>query len=304
MTTGARFSGAKGGAALLLACGLFLAGCSTAEAPDSAESAPSFSDLKVVPGAAKLDVATEAITLPVDQYGMSVLESRIIDYAVLLQQKGCMAEKGVDFPVVKPFNSFDDPPGGDYEGGPTPNHIWGLWNLETAAKWGYEDPPNELQERMMAANATPLSAEGEKAASSCREEVSAASSVGVDKLFGDDTSITYRAQFHTLPEDTPAGKEVYASWAACLAKDGLKPAEDNPNIPAGALEMGREDQINAAIKDVTCKQETGMIQQLADIEAAYQAVYVAKNEAALVAWRAKIQDMVDESEDIIRAREG
>jgi len=301
---GSRFSRRQPtGAALLLICGVALAGCSTA-GQTSEQQAPEFADLTVITGAAKLDPVMESITLPVDQYGMTVLESHVIDYAGLLLQKECMAEQGVDFLVVKPFNSFDDPPGGNFEGGATPNHTWGLWSVDTASKWGYEDPPNELREALLAANGAPMAATDGAVADKCFKNVVDTSGIGVAELLGDDTTITYRAQFHTFPEDTPEGKKAYGDWVSCLEKKGLSPARDNPFIPAGALEMSKEDQISTALTDAKCKQETNMIQRLADIEAAYQEVFIDKNEAALVAWRKEIQAMVDDAEETIRAREG
>lgn len=305
MTKGARFSIHRSGAALLLsaAVGLTFAGCS-ATPPDDTTKPPGFSDISVVPGAAKLDSARESITLPIDAYSMSVLEGSVIDYAMLLLQKDCMSKQGVGFVVVKPYGSLNDPSGGNYEGGATPNHIWGLWDIATAAKWGYSTPPDALREQRLAANSQQMTASQSAIADGCFREVKSGKGVSVEKLLGSGATITYRAQFHTYPEDTKGGKAAYGGWVSCIKKAGLVPDKDNAFLPAGALTLEQGEQIRVAIADATCKQSSGLIQQLSDIEAAYQKVYIAKNETALIEWRKKIQVAVDHAKEIIHASEG
>ncbi len=301
---GARTSHHARGFALLSAGILIslLVGCSAFENTGTPKSQADGSPA-VVAGSAKLDSSTQSITFPIDKYSMSVLEGHIIEYAALLLKKDCMQRQGLDLLLIKPFESFNDPSGGNYEGGATPNHIWGLWSVSAASKWGYEDPPSPLRDRMIAANGATLSPADAAVLDACSATVRDSKGLSVDKLLGDGTTITYRAQLHTYPENTTAGKKAYADWTSCLRKANLAPTPSDPFIPAGALAMSKEEQIEVALTDVKCKQSTGMIQQLADIEAAYQQVYVDKNQAALVVWREKIQTTVDRAKDVIHARE-
>lgn len=301
MKTGARIRSALSGAVLLLVIAV-LSGCGAATGTEGSDAG----EPTVVDGVAELDPAIEQISTPIDQYGLSTLDSRIIDYATLLGKRNCLKDRGLSFEVVKPFDSFDDPPGGNVEKGGTPNRRWGLWSVESAAKWGYDfPPPNAAQKELQRVNAIAVPVEQQTAYDECFEYAVRTGGVGVGKLFGPNgDTISYRALLHTDAMDTDAGKKAYADWEACLDRQGLSPDPKNPFSPAGLSTMNTEEQINTAILDATCKQDTEMVQRLADIDSAYEQQFIDENEAALVAWRQEIDAMVVKAKKIIRANAG
>lgn len=293
MKKGARVRSRLGGAALLFAVAMSVASCSS--------QTQGSEKLQVVSGAAHLDESTETITTPIDAYGMSVLEGRIIDYANNLEEQKCMKGRGLAFPVVKPFTSYDDAPGGDVEDGGSPDRKYGVWNVESAARYGFDlAPVSPRLKELQALNSAKVSPTVQSAQDACFEYVVKHVGVATIKLYGESgNTITYRARQHPAAALTPSGHKAYQAWGDCLRDHSLKAGTENRFQPAGVASMSKEQQINAAIIDATCKQKTGLIQRLSDIDAAYEQQFIDANEAALNTRRKAIEAMVAKSKKII-----
>lgn len=95
-------------------------------------------------------------------------------------------------------------------------------------------------------------------------------------------------------------KAAREEWWDCLRDEGLVPqtgdADWGPPVPTEL-----EEQIRVAIIDASCKEETDLVQRLGDVEARFQAAFIASEEAALREQRDEVDVVLREARAIVGA---
>lgn len=231
---------------------------------------------------AVLDVERQQIIFPIESYVISGTNSRLVERANTARVSECLEKAGFGYPESSR----------DWQNEPlTHDRLFGPWNLQWVSQHGYDYPPSDETIRIEEEN--DLQPEG--------------FNVAVLKC----TDATELLPLHTVTDGVSLASLGYAQsymeaqsdaewlaateeWKQCLRAAGFgigdEPDSWVPNFPATV-----EGEIRAAIADVECKQETGLVQRLADIMAARQHDFIAENEAALEALKVESQDVVEQA---------
>ncbi len=274
-----------GRAAAAVSAALLLAGCSqSALAPDE------FADARAV-----LDRTAQRIELPLDRYLMSDSEMRIVEHANAILIDECMEDAGFDYPAAD----------GDWAAiAPTSERPYGLWSVESASQYGYDLPADPALEAISASGAymTPDWSSELNACYGSTEQLPLLVSGIVDADASRITAASSRGESEAYLAATadPQWKAAREEWWDCLRDEGLVPqtgdADWGPPVPAE-----REEQIRVAIIDASCKEETDLVQRLGDVEARFQAAFIASEEAALREQRDEVDVVLREARAIVGA---
>ncbi|MBD7982918.1 hypothetical protein [Oerskovia merdavium] len=98
-------------------------------------------------------------------------------------------------------------------------------------------------------------------------------------------------------------KTVIAEYHGCLDSKGLTPDPESPFAVKGANRtVVSQEQIVLALDVVACKDETDMVQRLADVVAERQAPIITEFEAELVASRVKLDDALTSARTYLAER--
>lgn len=226
--------------------------------------------------------------MPLDAYDATEMEILTALYAQDLEIRDCMAEAGLDFPVSDRRKIPAEP-----------YRVFGIWSEQEAARYGYEwpDPPSEDRDSQTS------DAPDEPEAWYTTHD--ACISPQVKALSIPQPTVAERTAYDTGVDgaDSPAVLAVKKEWGACLSKNGVTPPTDSW-VPDGAQNVDKATEIKVALIDVRCKEETDLVQRLADIDAAAQSKVIEKKQAALVAQRQKITESVDKARAVIAAHGG
>lgn len=271
--TGAARNGVRGGrsaaAALVLAAAL-LSACGGS----GAGAAPGGSKL-AIPARAVVDGASGVIRMPLDEFSLSPSDLAVVITANDLAMSRCMerAGQGRYFPFVDRRN----PP-------VEVDRRYGVWVRDVVAKYGYGVPPaSERSRRLLELNRMTFPPEAERAYQACIPEVK-----GLGLAFAtppDDTSAPLGQQSAV---DSKEAVAIEDQWRACLVQRGVAVPPDRRRsrwLPAGVVQMPLVQQITVGLVDVECKAQVGLVQRLADLEAAEQVRYIQAHESALLAQR-------------------
>ena len=266
---------------------------------------PSANVVDEVPVAAKgatLDVSTETITWPLDRYALSEAETDTVYYAQDLLTRDCARDKGVHLPVVpRGLTVSGTNPRGTLLGGGDRNRTWGPWNPEWAAKWGDKQPPPTAQSQaLMELNSSPVEHEDVRSACFGADDVQSLDQ-GLAEAMGQDTVVS--RGFGTAAgqsEKDSRSLEAAADWAQCMNQGGVPIKGDGLGVffEGAGEDLSEEDSIARALVDTGCKEKVSLVQRMADIEAAYQRLYIEKHESALAAERAKTDLVVNRAKQI------
>lgn len=260
-----------------------LATIAACAAPDLAE----YSDVR-----ARLDPETHTIVTPLDAYVVEGRDVFLVDHANDLLISDCMAQSGLDYPRIT----------SDWQTRPVmPDRTYGVWDLAWAEEYGYDIPSDEQSQTVSELEADQPESWWQ-AARTCLASVDLLPVYGL--FFDNESTPADRGVVEAAgyAAATPEWKAARAIWVDCLSEHGLRPSDDKsfaPEIPASL-----DAQIEVAVQDVKCKDENGLVQQLADIEAKYEAAYIDSHESELTAFGQKVDDSLAQAREIIATHGG
>lgn len=267
----------------VIAAGAALTGCSSESNYDAVELQTNI---------ATLDPATESIQFPTTPYAFSLAEARTVNYATDLLIRECVRGEGLDVDVIDRRELGD-------EGGADAS--MGLWSMDRASKWGYsEPPPTPLMQELLDMNAGFDDGKIQGAWTFCMTKIDGQDRFDVASVTGEN-DLTTRGRSESWDEarTQPEWDEALGEWQACIEKAGLKAAPDAVGQVVDATQMSQEQQIRAAVADVTCKEDTDLIQRLADIRASYEQEFVTQNQAALDEQRKTLDAMIADARTVV-----
>ena len=220
--------------------------------------------------AAVVDLATGAITLPLDELTLSPRDQVVIEWARSLSVSRCMEEAGygANHRFAPPELPADIP--SSHHG---INGSYGVWVREQVATYGYGGPSWHDTELWDSADRR---AGGDDAAAA---EL-ACSLAAIDEGLGYSQE-QFDAWDAVAPEGwqpaqyTTEGQAVLEEWRACLTAAGVTPpGPDEGMIPPGVMGAPPAEQVRVGLIDVTCKEDLDVVQRLADVDAAQQWAYL------------------------------
>ncbi|WP_344207396.1 hypothetical protein [Microbacterium mitrae] len=236
-----------------------------------------YSKHEVISGQAQLDPVAGTAQLPLDAYSASFAEDNIVDYAIDLKLAKCAQEEGVPLQAID-RRTFSPRVG---------YRTFGIWVLDEAAKYGYDVRPRTADEQKILESNTAVAGTEDTIERCLNEAVDSFPRVQqVETLAGRGEIESY-----DLTMSDAEAKAIIADWNSCVEEEGLSLVEGatlQPNTEGASTEQVLE----IAIIDVQCKQKLNVVQQLADIQASYQTVFITENQAALNAERAKIDETI------------
>jgi orotate phosphoribosyltransferase-like protein len=105
-------------------------------------------------------------------------------------------------------------------------------------------------------------------------------------------------------ENSQRWRSVVADWSACLQRKGLTPdlqhlAPQGVDWKAVGERTVRPQDIELAVADVACKEQTNTVHRLADVVAAAQAPVIAKYHAELLAQRTELDAQVAKARKVL-----
>lgn len=284
------FQGRRYALGMAAASVMVLAGCSTTT---------DYSGVELKSGLAELDPSSQTVTYPLDAYQLSASDDRTVRYAEDLLVRDCVEEKSSDADV----EIVDRRKLGNETTVPS---SFGLWDPERAARYGYSDPPmSDTMQNLLALNSS-MPSNVQALWSSCLSSVDFASH-GLDTSFlSSDTNLAARGYNEAVGQASATSEwsDVRERWIDCVSDEGLVPDEMTLAGIEGVAEMGSEQQIRAALVDVSCKKDVDFVQTLADIIGSYQMVYIEQNESALVEQQSRAKGVLDAAAVVISQHGG
>ena len=262
---------------------LALAGCS------AVASAPL---VEVVAGVAVLDESSVTVTFPLTSRMLSLDEQNTLARAQDLLLEDCLESAGV--PSEVPDRLAVPAP-------PYPFSSFGPWVLESAAVYGYELPIPESGSNPLAEWESRLSEQQLAAASECMES-DEWQTLDITELMNLGASVRGERESYEWASQNPAWIEARDQYQHCMKSAGYTFTDDEPFIPASSVSAAGEQAILIALDDVGCKNQTDLVQRLADVVAAYELDFIARNEAALLEEQKQKQAKLDAADAIIANR--
>ncbi|MFC5931850.1 hypothetical protein D6T64_04360 [Cryobacterium melibiosiphilum] len=230
---------------------------------------------------AVLSEQSEAIGLPLDDYLMTSSDESAAQAANFILMNACMEESGLEYELGKIDWS---------DVGGLPDRRYGLWSADNAARYGYNIPTD-------AAVADAYATVDEKSedetyynsSMNCVQSIDAVPIIRAD--YEGDANVTNLTEVATrgVSEAQQYAREqsewdaAIDEWHQCATDAGLTVDASGdeevwtPRLPA----TDEESRVKIAVVDVACKSQVQLIQRLSDLEARYQAAYIAENEARL-----------------------
>jgi hypothetical protein len=235
---------------------------------------------------AVLDYGTGDIELPLSAYDPSAhwQDAAVLERARRIDIGACMNALGLDYTAATVVVTADSQVG---------SRQYGMWDETHARRSGYEVSVDPVQ----AALARDEAAGGPQWAAASRRCSDQLSSTVRDFLPSDEETppeLVSRLQMvaYDAAAKDPAWQSARENWWSCLRKKGLEPqtgaerwvTKQGEASLANAHPDGHfinAEEIRVASIEAHCNVQTRLAQTLGDLEAAYQAPLVAKNQAAL-----------------------
>lgn len=238
---------------------------------------------------AVLDYENNVIILPLDEYKSSPVD--YVDYqkAYDIAYSQCFARHGKTY--IKQTYTVAG------------TRTYGLWNVADAEKYGFSTPG--LEDGTEQEQNDPATME------SCGSEVSFLDDLSPMKADTEEIIGRISSEAYSAARDNPAWTESRKEWWSCLEQAGLTPrtgdsdwgTEQDTNLPQGDSSAAQEESIRLATIEARCSQDTGMAQELADLEASYQAPLVRKNQSALNEIKDDLQQRRQKLSDYLAANQ-
>lgn len=238
---------------------------------------------------AVLDYENNVIILPLDEYKSSPVDYVNYQKAYDIAYSKCFASKGKSY-INQTYSIIG-------------TRTYGLWNLAAAQKYGYS-APGQVEGDEQEQN-DPATME------SCGSEVSFLDDLSPMKADTEEIINRISSDAYSAARDNPAWTESRKEWWDCLEQAGLTPrtgdndwgTEQDANLPQGDSPEAREEAIRLATIEARCSQDTGMAQELADLEASYQAPLIRKNQSALNEIKDDLQQRRQKLSDYLAANQ-
>lgn len=282
-------------------CCIVLAGCTPAATtvPMSSSAAEPVYENLMPDGSAHaiLDEETETIHLPMDSYYMTSREALMVQHVNDLRIDECLADSGRSY----------SPSRADWAASVSaPDRRYGIWNAETAARYGYELPPDPYLDSVMRL------VEGDSSLTPAQIGAQDQCIASIDTLpvinygsgfYNDATAFMKVADDGVAAGAAATGRDdVYSqthqAYSACMGEQAIMLIGDGQGwMPVLPEEL--EQQVKVAVIDVACHESADVVQTLTDVEARYQAAYIAAHEADLVAVQNEVDGIVDEAAEYL-----
>lgn len=255
---------------------------------------------------ALLDSASGEVVMPLDPYrfASTTANSQIFRRAEAIAVGGCMNAAGLPYSSAAAVDSAESFP---------EDRPFGLWHRERALLYGSGIGESAVQTAydQDRAGGGP---DWEQAVTECYESIAVPINAGevdedvafIDELSFMPTNQDYNrglgerlaGEAYAAAAQDPRFAEVREAWERCLVERGLTPVPDRW-APSEQVAPGSEQDIEYALIDVSCDEETGKTQALANILAEYEQAQVDGNEAALSAVQQDIDDRLTAAEAYI-----
>lgn len=252
---------------------------------------------------AELDNASVQVLYPVDEYRMSPYEQAKVSRANALVMAACMEKMGYPFEVSESETPMEFRP-------------YGLWNVERAAKYGYDMPAGgnitEDTSGMDERPGGPRDQSRVKCLGESQSQMAQFKPVGEP----DNPALTERIQSEarSAAEAEPDWGAARELWYECIEDAGLSRHSNGESwlsqqgfdvlaqqsVPPTPAQ--KQEEIRIAVIEARCNESTSLTQTLANIEASFQAPLIQENRAALIEEKRQNQQALARASEYIRAQ--
>lgn len=257
-------------------------------------SAPEEQPTAVPTARAEVDATSRTIVLPSERFWLTQDELETVESAFRLAQNACLEEHGIfgQFPKRRVIPEIS----GDRR--------YGVWVMADAEQWGYVPPFSSAKNEAMTATGPPrLTDEQVAIAQKCAQTQDVAA-LRMDQILGPWQQEL--ADASARAHESSAWADVLATYHRCLRDEGLTPTDTDPlsvvGVDTAAVQANivKPEDIEKAVKDVTCKDRVRLVQHLADLEAQAQEPVVQRYLNELQAQRAKVDTMLERAREVLR----
>lgn len=295
------------GVFILAGISVVLVGCSQETVGVSGSPAPAATEDQVYEQVAPdgsvhaiLHEEFESVRLPLDEFLPTTDEMLAVTHANDLLILDCLQQSGRDY----------SPAHVDWQGGSEEqfNRRYGSWSVSRAVVYGYDVPESPYEKSVMAAVAadgTP-SAEQMAAESRCAKSVERLPNLTEDAGHSDDPTEALMAVVDegrygggAAASESEEFPKVRAALAECFARSGLSMSDNPSSFEVTNKPKDAEGQVRTAVAEATCHQEAKVEQTLYDIQAQYQAGYIAAHEAELAVVKQKQAEVLERAKKVI-----
>ncbi|RIQ20328.1 hypothetical protein DY240_18435 [Jiangella rhizosphaerae] len=243
---------------------------------------------------------TTDLTLPVTAYLLSEEDLRLLDEAHTVALERCFERHGVappELPSLVPSVPVTHT-----------ERRYGLADPELAAASGYhlgdddgEKPELELSAEQELVLFGPAEDGMPVADGGCSGE--AVGAVGGD-LGNPEAAQRVDVRGVTLAMKDPRVREAFAAWSACMAAHGHDYATpwDPPNDPRFTGPSPGPGEIDVAVDDVACKEQTNVVGVWYAVDAALQTVMIGRDADVFAGIAAERADRLDRARAVLAAR--
>ena len=249
--------------------------------------------------AALLDYANAQITLPLDAFGMTVHEERLVIFARVIALNECLVEQEIaEYTPVshESFHAVMDRP-------LLPDWRYAHWNADLVAQHGIlgqqgAEPPEDFS--------VTISSVGNDRAHILDE---CADNVGFEPIarsqVHDESFFLASGFWQSL--DAARGDSLWrdtaGEWDQCVQESGFQVSpNDEFGVDIGEAHWESEEALLAFVAAAQCSDSLGTISTLANLEAQFQADFIAENFATLNEIHVRGQEIVAEARDFLTER--
>src|SRR6218665_273788 len=233
---------------------------------------------------ALLDFKTGEIILPLDAYDATTrwADFQLLQRATYLAIGECMVASGQRYTAAHIIDAPDTNTG---------DRLYGLWNVDYARKYGYASP--EVQTNIAIAKDAEAGGNAWGAAWEACYGTTIPTEIRslIPGLEEQRRSLVsrLRAEARARAEADPGWAAARVPWAACLQKAGLEPHTDGWRSKQAQDMIMSENENDAPTQELSriayieakCNVESGLTQNLGNLEAGYQQPLIDANQAAL-----------------------
>jgi hypothetical protein len=285
----------------IIALMIFVPACSGSEA-----SSPSLPSGELVSATANLDWELGQIGLPLDRYVSSNAEIPTLLAAQVIEFSRCAGDDGAPSPAAmayalsmlqRPF--FET----------APNALFGVWDAPFVAAHG---------RAVGSAGFFPMdkgttASQDKKNACFQNDAVTGLYPVQISTFYSGDNSmqsgIEFISSFRHAAYDLTLHTEEYTlmltEYGTCLAEQGYSPVMNRNGLPDGLMvdlapEWSAEQILQAEIAGAACLDRFATTQRLGDIQATYEATFIAEHEAELLTIREQVELRLERAHQVLR----
>jgi hypothetical protein len=235
-------------------------------------------------GAAVINEDRQTVLLPLSSYEVSETARGTMDFALSIVVFRCMKDHG--YVTNPPTKSVPGPSGLPY----------GVWTVAWANKYGYrEAQPVDVVGSLEPQEGTAAGAQY----TACVKTDEARQT----QFNGNSFDLSFMGITPSMK--TPQGQAALKIWTQCLKGAGVTPPDVSQITvgvgwtPPEVVAMSMESQITAAVKDVGCKESTGLIPRLTQIDADIEQGVIDAHEAQLAEYSKAWKSVVLRDEKIV-----